>query len=498
MRVTTRAYTTNYLKNNNSLLGNLLKSESKILSQKKYTRASEDSVSAAKAAHVRKSLENLNVYDENCKTAKDLFCAAEDALYDIANKTYLNVYTKVDSVQDTMSQTEYDIIAQEISELAGHMIQDMNSDFSERQMFGCTSNDKTPFMVYSSVRVFDKDGNEINAPGFGNIPDTAEQGGAKINTLFMNDQDFYDEEGNVIDLAAAEADTVLYDKDGQRYPAYADGAGGVKDLNGNTVTVYKSDQKFYDEDGNEITDMDKYDGDVYYDGPDTKNAVKFTVVGENDRKSAPLDRIVCYNDVPVNLDGQDLLDAVSGGTIVYYDKNGKMAGTKTIDIPLEPGQEGNADAFPGTNPIYVDIGLGINYSKLDATALDLSLNGAKITGCGTDKDGDAKNLIQLIYDTAKALRAGDYPTVNKNIDKLDNANNLVLNAITDLGIKQNNMDYHIEKNSVYRLSLQDKQNEIEGTDLESEITNWKTIDAAYKASLSMGSQVLPKSLFDFI
>lgn len=378
MRVTTNAYTSNYLKNNNSLLSNMLNIENRILSQRKYNRASEDSVSAAKAAHVRKSLENLDIYDENCKTAKNLFYAAEDVLYDIANKTYLTVNQKITSAQDTKDQTQLDILAQEIEQMAEHMVQDMNSDFAERQMFGSTSHDKTPFTTFNKVIVRDAEGNEIQSFGGGDST------------------------------------------------------------------------------------------------------------------------VVCYNDVPLNMQGQELLDAVQGGTFEYYDAEGNLVESKTIDVDVEAGNTGDANAFPGSNPIYIDIGLGINYAKLDATALDISLNGAEITGCGVDSDGDALNLIQLTYDAAAALRAGDMEAVNRYIDKLDAANTKVLNAVTDLGIKQNNLDFYTDKNSVYRLSLLEKQNDLEGADLEEEITNWKTVSAAYNAALSMGSNILPKSLFDFI
>ncbi len=495
MRVTTNAYTGNYLKNNNTLLGNLLKTESRILSQRKYNRASEDSVSAAKAAHVRKALENLDIYDENCNTAKSLFYAAEDALYDIANKTYINIEQKVISIQDTKNQTELDIVAQEITELADHMIQDMNSDFAGRQMFGATSNDKTPFEVYSSVKVFDADGNELAA--YGNPTDTAETiGGTAVNAFFPNDPEFYTAQGEVI---PADYTGELYDKNGNRYDVSAEN-GTVKDVQGNEVKVYLPDHVFYDENGEKIADFDEYKGTVYYDSADIEAAdtVKFTVNGSNDRSGKIYDRVVCFNDVPINMEGEALLKAVDGGTMVYYDKDGNPAGSKTVTINNAPGTEGNAKAFPGTSPIYVDIGLGINYSRLESTALDMSLNGAEITGCGTDEQGDAYNLMQLVYDAAKAMRDGDRASVNRYIDKLESANTKVLNAITDLGIKQNNMDYYVSKNDVYRISLLEKQNDLEGCDLEEEITNWKTTDAAYNAALSMGSQVLPKSLFDFI
>lgn len=456
MRVTNNAFSGAFLNSYNSLLSSYLKSQTKILTQRKYNRASEDSASAAKAAHVRKSLENLDIYDENLKTAKDFFYAAEDALYDIADKTYLNVKTKIVSVQDTMSQTEFNTIALELEQQAEHMIQDMNTDFATRQMFGSASNDKTPFTVYSRV--------EVMLPGstepiiFGNEYDTAELGGETLKPA----------------------------SDG----SYTDGAG-------NTYTF----DKYYDSDGNEIIDLNTFEGSTYYSSPDKDAAgtVKFTVNGSPDFSGAPTERIVCFNDIPVSLMGDDLKNAVNGGTIRYYDKEGKLAETKTINCPSDSG---GADGFPGTNPIYVDIGLGVKYDENGvinpATALDMGLNGAEITGCGTDKDNDSLNLMQLVFDAADALRKGDLESVNRYIDKLDEANSKVLDAITTLGVKQNNMQMYIDRNDVYRINLSEKQNTIEGVDIEEEITNMKSIEAAYNASLSLGSGIIPKSIFDFV
>ena len=407
MRVTNSAFSGAFLNSYNTLLSNYLKSQTKILTQRKYNRASEDSSSAAKAAHVRKSLENLDIYDENLKTAKDFYYAAEDALYDIADKTYLNIKSKVVSIQDTMDQTELDAIALELEQQAEHIMQDMNTDFATRQMFGSASNNKTPFTAYSRVEVEMPDG---------------------------------------------------------------------------TVKVFGSE---FDAEGNVINGNKSYDSTIDYSDIDTKSELP--------------DTVVCYNDVPVNLMGDDLKNAVNGGTIRYYDDKGKLVDTKTIKTPTESG---DADGFPGTNPVYVDIGLGVKYDengKINpATALDLSLNGAEITGCGVDKEGDALNLIQLVYDTVSALRDGDVETVNRYIDKLDEANSKVLDAITTLGVKQTNMQMYIDRNDVYRINLCEKQNTLEGVDIEQEITNMKSIEAAYNASLSLGSGIIPKSIFDFV
>lgn len=504
MRVTTKAYTQSFLKNNNSLLSQMLKSESKILSQRKYNRASEDSVSAAKAAHVRKSISNLAIYDENCKTAKDFFYSAETILYDVAGDAYPNkIKPRLVAAQDTKDQTQLNILAQEIQEVADHMLQDMNTDFAERQMFGCTSNDKTPFTAFASVKVFDKDGKEICA--LGNETDAAATVGnetAALNIFRMNDKTFYDKDGKEIaDYKTVEDGTELYDSKGVKYTVTVQG-GKLADMDGTVYDkVYASDQKYYDEDGNEIQDLSIFNGKCYYDSEniDSANTVKFTVKDSPDISSAQKERVVCYNDVPINLSGDDLLAAVNGGTIAYYDDAGCLVQSKTVNTPAE---RGDSNAFPGSNPIYVDIGLGIKYDEkgtvIEDTALDMSLNGAAISGYGMDKDGDSYNLIQLCYDAAQALREGDLETANRYIDKLDAAQTKVMNAITDLGIKQNNMDFYLSKDEIYNLSLLEKQNELEGCDLESEITNWKTVSAAYNAALSMGANILPKSLFDFI
>ncbi|MGN1105350.1 MAG: flagellin, partial [Huintestinicola sp.] len=371
MRVTNNAFSGAFLNSYNSLLSNYLKSQTKILTQRKYNRASEDSASAAKAAHVRKSLENLDIFDENLKTAKDFFYAAEDALYDVADKTYLNIKQKIVSIQDTMDQTELDAIALELEQQASHIIQDMNTDFATRQMFGSASSNKTPFTVYSRVEITTADGTVMN---FGSE---------------------------------------------------------------------------FDADGKVISGSDNSDNTIEYSKPDPKDKIP--------------DKIVCYNDIPVNLMGDELKKAVNGSTIKYYDDRGKLVETKNVKYPSESG---GADGFPGSKPIYVDIGLGVKYDENGtinpATALDMSLNGAEITGCGTDDNNDSLNLIQLVYDTASALRKGDVKTVNRYIDKLEDANTKVLNAITTLGVKQNNLQMYIDRNDVYRISLSEKQNTLEG------------------------------------
>ena len=346
MRVTNNITTGQFLRNNRRTLTSMLRSQNRITTQRKFNRVSEDSVNGSKAMTIRRQLRDLDIYEDNLSTSKELFAAAESNLYTIAHDVYINLEEKlVAAVNATYDDFDLDIIATEVEQLADHMVNTMNVDFAERQLFGGTSNGTTPF-------------------------ETIEE--------------------------------------------------AVVDENGNAVL---------DSEGNPV-----------------------------------MKKFVTYNGVKLN------------------DSN-------------------DPSTFPGSNPIYVDIGLGIRYNEnyeVDGqTALDISLNGAEILGCGME-DGYSQNLIQLTYDAADALRNNDRATVNAIIDRANTANNHILTQIAKLGTKQSSIDFQLNKTEDYRFNLKERQNLVEGTDMEEEIINYEAVMAAYDASLQIGAQLLPKSIFDFI
>ena len=119
-------------------------------------------------------------------------------------------------------------------------------------------------------------------------------------------------------------------------------------------------------------------------------------------------------------------------------------------------------------------------------------------GCGLDDEGYSKNLVQLVLDSARALRNGDQSTTNAIIDKANMANNNVLTAIAALGSKQNSIEFYEQRNEDSRFNLRERQNLVEGTDMETEISYWESLQAAYEASLKVGTQVIPNSIFNYI
>lgn len=110
----------------------------------------------------------------------------------------------------------------------------------------------------------------------------------------------------------------------------------------------------------------------------------------------------------------------------------------------------------------------------------------------------SNNYLQLTIDAARALRAGDIDYANGCIDKIVAANEHLLVQIADLGCNEDFIDFNIEKLTTRQLNLSERQNDLEITDAEKEITLWKTYEALYNACLQMSSSVVPNSIFNYI
>ena len=193
------------------------------------------------------------------------------------------------------------------------------------------------------------------------------------------------------------------------------------------------------------------------------------------------------------------LDA-DGRTIVNY--NG--VNVNSYDVPWD---------FPSSDPIFTDVGYGIEYDDdgniVPDSAMDLSLNGAELLGCGMgdfqNENGDqyrlSNNVIQLVYDAAVACEQGDRDKLNAMLDGFNSAHSNLLKGITNIGIKQSSIEYAKTRLDEYEYNLSAAQLELEGMseqDLAEAITEYSSVEAAYSAVLQMGTSVIPSSIWDFM
>ncbi len=513
MRVTDQYMLNQYVGNNNLALSAYMRSMNRVLTQKDFVRASENSVAANSAMKIRKQINNIEIYDENLTNASNLFTVAETNLYEISSTIYNTINSKLISIQSTKGSVEYEAIGEEIRQQAEEMIKVMNADSGDRQLFGGTSSNKEPFKVkyykcepdgefkyYQTTPLVDAEKGQIyNYYDSENVMVNDVEGNPV--QIYRDGDSFYDMKGNLLEgvdvTDVTEATEFVYEQE-QETTAAGDPVYTYTDAaTGEVTRYYQKDGVTYDMSSNEVTDsdiidnlepsminkLDEYgqlipieaekDADGNYIGIKDQNIKKYEAGVEDTLKS--MRAIVYYN----------------GDDVSSYN---------------------NSSKYKGSDGIYIDIGIGIRYTDngdvIPSTAMDISLNGAKLTGCGIDNtdDGynDSNNIIQLAFDAARAAyTAGDTSTngmvdCNRLIDKLSTAQKTVLSAITELGVKQNSIDFHLSKDSDYTLNLYEQQNDVEGVDLTTEITNLTAAQAAYNAALRLSETAVPTSIFDYI
>lgn len=330
MRITQSTITRNYLRNMNNNNKAKFDSANRITSGAKFTRASQDPISAAKALNVRKSLHDLNTYKNNLNTGKTIYGAAEAVIMNISE--ILNTITEkvVFGVNGTQGDTGKTIIAQEIDGYADQMLRLFNSNEAGRKIFGGENNETAAF-------------------------------------------------------------------------AFEENPDGTKS--------------------------------------------------------------VLYNGVDIN----------------------------SSDNPKD---------FPYSDVITADIGLGIKIGadgKVDPqTGLQISFNGAEVTGSGVDADGLSNNYIQLALDVANALKSGDEAKALQISEKIEASKNHLYISIADIGNAERFIDFNLTKITNEEFNLQERQNDLEATDLPAEMTYYKVLSATYSATLQMATAVIPQSIFNFM
>lgn len=119
----------------------------RITSTRKFNRASEAPLSAAKALNVRKSLYFSAQYKENLKVADSFYTEAETSLLQVSEKLASVRETIIAACNTTKSIDEYNIYAQQLEQHAEELCAVFNTDTAGRAIFGGESDDGSPFTI---------------------------------------------------------------------------------------------------------------------------------------------------------------------------------------------------------------------------------------------------------------------------------------------------------------------------------------------------------------
>ncbi len=525
MRVTNNIRMRQYIRNYNRMETAMLKSQTRIETQRRFNRVSEDPINGVRALGVRRQLRDQLIYKDNLNSSKELFSAAEKNLDTIADSIYVKYEADiVAATNGTHTQMENDIYAQNFEKVAEQMVEMLNADFAERRIFGGTNNGSPAFSIETAFMT-DNDSPEklYNGILFGADSTLTEE---QFNALDKNDQLLFD------------SNTVYTDSDGNEITKEEYDVSNDPDKQATTTYTLKSDAVLNESQATRLedalkaatgddtmtltkTEMEGVTANKIVYPPNWEEFYEYDADGklqiktDEEGNKIMVPKTVTYNGIPINFNA---LERDADGNLIYEDGEGdehhfnvSTFNTMTnewenkdfdLDFTEAFAKNDNSYIFPGSKPILVDIGIGIEYNKEgivdDQTALDISLNGASITGSGMDSEGFSQNLVQLVLDSAYYLYKGDLSSTNAIIDRANEANNHILKQMTTLGIKQNTIDFYVDRTEVYELNLKERQNTVEGTDMNEEITHHDNVSAAFEASLKMSSSTLPKSIFDFI
>lgn len=121
--------------------------ERKITSTRKFSRASEAPLSAAKALNVRKSQYYSAQYKENLNVAAKFYTEAETSLLQVSEKMAEIRETIIAAVNTTKDNVDYNIYAQQLETRAQELCAIFNTDSAGRSIFGGDSDKAMPFSI---------------------------------------------------------------------------------------------------------------------------------------------------------------------------------------------------------------------------------------------------------------------------------------------------------------------------------------------------------------
>ncbi len=231
------------------------------------------------------------------------------------------------------------------------------------------------------------------------------------------------------------------------------------------------------------------------------------VQGAN-KKYAEISAYGDYGDVGATADGGVDVGALTTGSTdpsktYAINLNGKQVIINPGDTAEDTVKQTNkgisiGGQFGDYNIPVVLPGGAVKYPVEGASVSITNAHGAENEVEIYEKQGYSNNLIQLVLDSAKYLREGDQQMVARYADLIYAAQSNLSIAIADLGTNSKFIEFNTDRLEEVMINLKSKQNDIESTDLPSEITRWKVLESVYNASLQMGSSVLSQTIFDYI
>ena len=122
MRIAGDTIRRNYLSRYETNYGDKYNSEKKIYSGRQFDRASENPIDAARALRVRKSMSEVETYQDNLKTANSIYTNAETSLMALSGILQTTYEKLVEGADGTRNPDDMKILAMSIDNYAEEMV----------------------------------------------------------------------------------------------------------------------------------------------------------------------------------------------------------------------------------------------------------------------------------------------------------------------------------------------------------------------------------------
>lgn len=191
--------------------------------------------------------------------------------------------------------------------------------------------------------------------------------------------------------------------------------------------------------------------------------------------------------------------------------NGKTMfnGELTDDKPYPVTELGAAIDPAATPPVlkayHVNTDTGaINYELSAGMTMKVNMTGSEIFGAAlsptaTQAEIEASdNVFVLLQRAHDMLEASDQEGLSNMLGQIDSRMQTMLTKRSEVGARYNRLEIIQDRLSDITLNLKTVQASVEDADIAAVITNLKTEENIYQASLSVGAQLIRPSLVDFL
>nr|WP_202079360.1 flagellar hook-associated protein FlgL [Caldalkalibacillus salinus] len=193
---------------------------------------------------------------------------------------------------------------------------------------------------------------------------------------------------------------------------------------------------------------------------------------------------------------QEAKNAVASEVEELFDQLMDIANSQFNGKYVFNGQKTDQPPYP-TDDAYQDTTFDdgkINFEVSRSLVLNVNVHAGQVFGEAEDED----NAFATLNALSTALRDGDKDGVDQALGHLDSRLDQVLESWSDIGARSNRLELIDNRLKDSDTNMQTLLSKTEDADMAAVITNLRTAENVYQASLATGARIISPTLMDFL